>query len=298
MVKKVQLSSDGPELSRIVAGMWRISEVDQPINNTVSMIEAAVANGITTFDNADIYGDYSAEEVFGKAFERSGVARDEVQFVTKCNIILPSSNRPSNELHMYNTSYDHIVKSVENSLKLHRTDYLDLVLIHRPDPLMVPQEVAKAMEELKNDGKVKCFGVSNFSVRQYEMLQSFIPFQLVTNQIEISPFALDSFTNGDLDYCIEHNRKPMAWSPLGGGKLFESSDSEFFRVLNQLCDRYDCTPDQLVFAWLIKHPASILPITGTTKADRIVAAARAVGIQLTREDWFRFYVAARGEDVP
>ena len=298
MVKKVQLSSDGPELSRIVAGMWRISEVDQPINNTVSMIEAAVANGITTFDNADIYGDYSAEEVFGKAFERSGVARDEVQFVTKCNIILPSSNRPSNELHMYNTSYDHIVKSVENSLKLHRTDYLDLVLIHRPDPLMVPQEVSKAMEELKNDGKVKYFGVSNFSVRQFEMLQSFIPFQLVTNQIEISPFALDSFTNGDLDYCIEHNRKPMAWSPLGGGKLFESSDSEFFRVLNQLCDRYDCTPDQLVFAWLIKHPASILPITGTTKADRIVAAARAVGIQLTREDWFRFYVAARGEDVP
>ena len=294
----MQLSSDGPELSRIVAGMWRISEVDQPINNTVSMIEAAVANGITTFDNADIYGDYSAEEVFGKAFERSGVARDEVQFVTKCNIILPSSNRPSNELHMYNTSYDHIVKSVENSLKLHRTDYLDLVLIHRPDPLMVPQEVSKAMEELKNDGKVKYFGVSNFSVRQFEMLQSFIPFQLVTNQIEISPFALDSFTNGDLDYCIEHNRKPMAWSPLGGGKLFESSDSEFFRVLNQLCDRYDCTADQLVFAWLIKHPASILPITGTTKPDRIVAAARAVGIQLTREDWFRFYVAARGEDVP
>ncbi|HBH24766.1 MAG TPA: oxidoreductase [Cytophagales bacterium] len=298
MVKKVQLSSDGPELSRIVAGMWRISEVDHSVNNTVSMIEAAVANGITTFDNADIYGDYSAEEVFGEAFEKSGVARDQVQFVAKYNIILPSSNRPSNELHMYNTSFEHIVKSVENSLKLHRTDYLDLALIHRPDPLMVPQEVVKAMEELKNDGKVKYFGVSNFSVRQFEMLQSFIPFQLVTNQIEISPFALDSFTNGDLDYCIEHNRKPMAWSPLGGGKLFQSGDSEFFRVLNLLCDRYDCTQDQLVFAWLIKHPASILPITGTTKADRIVAAARAVGIQLTREDWFRFYVAARGEDVP
>jgi predicted oxidoreductase len=294
----VQLSSDGPELSRIVAGMWRISEVDHSVNNTVSMIEAAVANGITTFDNADIYGDYSAEEVFGEAFEKSGVARDQVQFVAKYNIILPSSNRPSNELHMYNTSFEHIVKSVENSLKLHRTDYLDLALIHRPDPLMVPQEVVKAMEELKNDGKVKYFGVSNFSVRQFEMLQSFIPFQLVTNQIEISPFALDSFTNGDLDYCIEHNRKPMAWSPLGGGKLFQSGDSEFFRVLNLLCDRYDCTQDQLVFAWLIKHPASILPITGTTKADRIVAAARAVGIQLTREDWFRFYVAARGEDVP
>jgi predicted oxidoreductase len=206
-----------------------------------------------------------------------------------------SDKRPEHKVKHYDTSREHTVRSVENSLKALGTDHIDVLLIHRPDPLLNPTEVAETFSTLKQHGKVLHFGVSNFTPTQFEMLQSYLPFPLVTNQIELSLFRNDPFFNGDTDILMKHKVKPMAWSPLGGGKFFE--DERIKGVLERLSGAYNITAMQLMLAWLLRHPSGVLPILGTTKAERITEGAAAIKVNLDRQHWFELLRAVTGKDV-
>lgn len=278
----------GPEFSRIIAGAWRWNNVD-----VASLIRTSLDVGITTFDHADIYGDYENEKIFGDALRKTGVNRRSIQLVTKCGIKLLSGKQPDTRVKHYDTSKEHILASVDNSLSNLGVDYIDLLLIHRPDPMMDPEEVSQAFGLLKQSGKVLHFGVSNFSATQFEMLQSYLPFPLVTNQIELSLSRLHSLYDGTVDVLQKHKTCPMAWSPLGGGKLMSASN-ELFAAKS----KYNASDMQMSLAWLLKHPSGIFPVIGTTQADRIKESAEATGINLDRQDWFQMLKVAMGNDVP
>lgn len=301
-VSKIQIAASGPYFSRIILGLWRIA--DAPAKNKeeiVSLVQGCLQQGISTFDHADIYGGYACEELFGNALRDSSL-RGQMQIISKCGIKLISSQRPDHTIKSYDTSKQHIIASVEHSLKMLRTDYLDLQLIHRPDPLMDPDEVAEAFETLKKDGKVLHFGVSNFTPSQFEMLQSRLNFGLVTNQIEISLLNLDPFTNGQIDHCVQRKISPMAWSPFGGGTIFKQDSEAGKRIhtsLQNIGERHNhATVEQILIAWLFKHPSKILAVLGTGKPERIQAVSQAESIQLTREEWFEIWSASTGQEVP
>jgi predicted oxidoreductase len=230
---KIKLK-EGLELSRIVHGHWRLAEWNLTAQQLLELIENCIALGITTFDHADIYGDYTCERLFGNAMLLNKKLREEIQVVTKCGIKLKSAKFPERIIGSYDYSYQHIVNSANQSLKNLETDYIDLLLLHRPSPFFNPEEVAKAFDQLLKAGKVRHFGVSNFSVGQQEMLAKYLDMKLVTNQVEISPYCLDHFENGNVDYFLKENIKPMAWSPLAGGRIMLPIDAKGERVLNTL----------------------------------------------------------------
>jgi predicted oxidoreductase len=288
---KEHLHLKGPELSRVVAGAWRWHTVSSTV--VEKLIHTSVDAGITSFDHADIYGDYGNEKIFGDALKRTSVTRNSIQLVTKCGIQLLSAGKPDTRVKHYDTSRDHILKAVDNSLRNLGTDYIDLLLIHRPDPLMDPQEVSEAFGLLKQNGKVLHFGVSNFTVLQFDMLQSYLSFPLVTNQLEISLTKLDTLFDGTLDAMLRHRVSPMAWSPLGGGRLMTEGSPTFWSKK----EKYQATEMQLSLAWLLKHPAHIFPVIGTTQPGRIIESAKAIGVDLDRQDWFEMLKAASGRDV-
>lgn len=291
-MEKSKIHPEGPAFSRIISGAWRWHTVS---TNTVdALIRTSLDKGITTFDNADIYGDHANEEIFGNAMKKDPGLRKQMEIVTKCGIKFPSERRPSTRVKHYDTSRKHILWSVDNSLKLHGTDYLDLLLIHRPDPLLDPQEVAQAFVELKASGKVLHFGVSNFTPFQFEMLQSYLPMPLVTNQVEVSVTVSHTLFDGTMDLLMKHRTSPMAWSPLGGGSLMAA---EFKSIFEKARD-YHATEGQLALAWLLKHPARIFPVVGTTKPERIEESAAAVTIELDLQDWFEMLKIAMGREMP
>jgi predicted oxidoreductase len=281
---------NGPEFSRVIAGAWRWHTVSQ--DTVERLIHTSLNEGITTFDHADIYGDHANEEIFGNVIRKNSSLREKMQLVSKCGIKFKSAKRPASLVKHYDTSKEHIIWSVENSLTMLGTDRLDLLLIHRPDPLLNPTEVAEAFTQLKEQGKIVHVGVSNFTPGQYRMLQHYLDFPLVTNQIEISLSRTLPFFNGDLDVLLEHEASAMAWSPLGGGNLM-IGDREWFSKAS----KYNATYAQLSLAWLMKHP-SIFPVIGTTKPDRIMESAKAVAIDLDRQDWFEMLQWVRGEEMP
>lgn len=297
-VSRIKLCTNGPELSRLIMGTWRF--LDKPALNpqqTLAFVEECVDHGITTFDEADIYGDYGSEALFGKALSLNPSLKDKIEIVTKCGIKLLSSSRPSHQIKHYDTSKTHIIESVENSLKVMGVDHIDLLLLHRPDPLMQPDEVAEAFCLLNEHGKVFHFGVSNYTVRQFELLQSRCPMPLVTNQLEISLLQRAFFLDGTIDYLMQHKKSPMAWSPFGGGALFNQDQNPVLSSkLDEFSQKYDGAGyDQLALAWLYGHPATIFPILGTNKSERIRQAAAAEKIQLSREEWYALWTAAGGQ---
>ena len=262
------------------------------------MIQTCLEHNISTFDHADIYGHYTVEEEFGQALLLDTSIRKKIQLITKCGIQMLSPNRPEHKIKSYNTSKQFIITSVENSLKNFNTDYIDLLLIHRPDPLMEPVEIAEAFTILKQQGKVLQFGVSNFTPSQIDMIHTLFP--LVANQVEISILKLDSFTDGTLDYCQKQKIIPMAWAPLGGGNIFNAEDERSKRVIavsQLLSEKYNVLPEQILLAWLLKHPSNIKPVLGTAKHERIKLALEATRINLLREDWFVLWRASTGDEV-
>jgi predicted oxidoreductase len=279
----------GPKLSRIVAGAWRWNSVSPDVVDR--LIKTSLDAGITSFDHADIYGDYSNEKLFGEALTKNPSIRNNIQLITKCGIKLLSQKKPNTWIKHYDTSKRHILDSVDNSLKMLGTHYVDLLLIHRPDPLLDPEEVSEAFGLLKQSGKVLHFGVSNFSKDHFEMLQSYLPFPLVTNQIELSLNNLTPVFDGTLDVMLKHRVSPMAWSPLGGGKLMTNHN------LWSKKGHYNCTETQLSLAWLLRHPAGIFPVIGTTQPERILESAKAVDVKLDPQDWFEMLKIASGTDV-
>jgi predicted oxidoreductase len=265
------------------------------------LIAYCVENGITTFDHADIYGDYIGEQLFGEALADSGTDRTKIQLVTKCGIRLISKRRPDHRVKSYDTSREHIVASVERSLESLRTEYIDLLLIHRPDPLMDPHEVNAAFTALRKEGKVRFFGVSNFTAAQFAMLAARVEVPLVTNQIEYSVMHLDAQADGTLDLCQQLGIRPMAWSPLGGGRLFHEDGAQAKRLRDTLHrvghDLGGASVDQVALAWLLKHPAQFVPVLGTGKASRIRRAVDALRLALSREQWFAILEASTGQEV-
>jgi predicted oxidoreductase len=291
IMQKIKLHPQGPELSRIVVGAWRWT--NESAAHMESLIKTSLEKNITTFDHADIYGNYSCEESFGNVLRGNPALRSKLQLITKFGIRMLSDKRPEHKVKHYDTSREHTIRSVENSLKALGTDHIDVLLIHRPDPLLSPAEVAETFTQLRKQGKVLHFGVSNFSSTQFEMLNASFP--LVTNQIELSLFKHDSLFNGEVDTLMKHKVCPMAWSPLGGGKYFE--DSRISELLQRLSAEYNVTATQLLLAWLLKHPSGILPILGTTKAERIKEGAEAVNVNLSKQHWFELLKAVSGKDV-
>ena len=262
----------------------------------ISLMHHCIENKITTFDHADIYGDYSTEKDFGKAFSKSNIKRESIQLISKCGIQYQAEAR-SNKVKHYNYSKDYIIWSVEESLRNLQTDYLDALLLHRPSPLMHPQEVMEAVAKLAQEGKIKDFGVSNFTPSQMELIASEVP--VTINQIEFSVTAFNAMHDGTLDYLFQNKITPMSWSPLG--TVFKEDTEQTRRIhkqLGELIEKYDATEDQLLLAWIMKHPAGIHPVVGTSNPNRLVNAINASKIDLDLEDWFLILVASQGHKVP
>ncbi|TDL78625.1 aldo/keto reductase [Peribacillus frigoritolerans] len=299
-MQRIQLTED-LSFSRIIHGLWRLSDWNMSNEEVVKLIEECLEAGITTFDHADIYGNYTCEKKFGDALALKPELRKQMEIVTKCGIKLVSDNRPEHSIKSYDTSKEHILASVSKSLENFQTDYIDVLLIHRPDPYMDPAQVAEAFTQLKNEGKVRYFGVSNFKRSQFKMLQSYLDFPLITNQIELSAYNLENFEDGTLDLCQEERIAPMAWSPLAGGSIF-SADDERAKSLRDTLERIALEVgakgiDEVLYAWLISHPANIMPIVGSGKMNRIESAIRALDLTLTRDQWFDILQVAMGREV-
>ena len=301
MVPQITLSRQGPQVSRIVHGLWRLGEWNMGEAQTVGLIHSCLEQGITTFDHADIYGGYTCEGLFGSALAQSGVDRSKIQLVTKCGIKLVSKNRPDHRIKSYDTTRAHIVASAENSLRCLRTDYIDLLLIHRPDPLIDPRQVNEAFVALKESGKVRHFGVSNFLPSQFELLASKLDVPLATNQIEYSVMNLNGQADGSIELCQKLEIRPMAWSPLGGGKLFYEASEQVRRLREALQnigrDLGGASVDQVAIAWILKHPAQFVPVLGTGNRGRIRSAVAALDIELSAEQWFEIRRASLGQDI-
>jgi predicted oxidoreductase len=299
-MKRIKLS-DKTDISQIVHGMWRLTEWNFNKEQTVGFVEQCLDMGIDTFDHADIYGNYTCEALFGSALATSPSLNQKLKIVTKCGIKLLSENRPAHYVKHYDNSFDHIVWSAENSLKQLQRDSIDVLLIHRPDPFMNPNEVARAFTKLREEGKVKEFGVSNFLPSQFNMLQSYLDFSLVTNQVEISVAALQEFENGVIDQCLEKRISPMAWSPLAGGAVFTAETHRFLtlkNVLHKIAKNMDVSVDQVMYAWLLAHPANIVPIVGTGKIERVRKAVDSLNLKLSTQQWYEIWVASQGKNVP
>lgn len=290
------------KFSRIIHGYWRLAEWNLSNQELLKLIQQTIDLGITTFDHADIYGNYTCEQLFGDALSLKSELRKNLQLVTKCGIKLKSDKFPANTINSYNYSYKHIISSVENSLKNFKTDYVDVLLLHRPSPFFNPEEVAKAFYQLKQSGKVLHFGVSNFTPQQFEMLSSYIEMPLVTNQVEISPYCLEHFNNGNIDYFLTKRIKPMAWSPLAGGKLMKPTTEKELRIVNTLRDIANELNvekiDTLIYAWLLMHPTQIMPVVGSQHIERVKNAVEATKITMNTEQWLKIYIASVGENLP
>lgn len=285
--------------SPFIIGTMRLGVWGQKMNTTQwqSFIDNCLKMGINDFDHADIYGDYTTEQDFGKAIQDNSSIRQSIQITTKCGIRMPASNRPNNRIKSYDSSPNYIIDSVENSLRNFHTDYLDLLLLHRPDFLMDPESIALCFESLKKSGKVLHFGVSNFSTSQYNLLNKYFP--LENHQIEASIFNLNPFENGLIDQLLLNKVTPTAWSPLGGGKkAFNEANGALKTTIKGLCEKYSINQGQLLLAWLLRHPSGITPILGTTKISRVQEALAIKDLQIEREDWYSLYSASKGQIVP
>lgn len=262
----------------------------------IRLMNHCVENEITTFDHADIYGGYTTEEAFGNALSKSEIKRKDIQLVSKCGIQYLAESR-NNKVKHYDYSKEYIIWSVENSLKNLKTEYLDALLLHRPSPLMQPQEIMEAVAKLAQEGKINDFGVSNFTPSQMDLISSEVP--VTINQIEFSLTQFDAMNDGTLNYLQKSKITPMAWSPLGC--VFKEDTEQTRRIhkqLGDLMDKYNATEDQLLLAWVIKHPSNIHPVIGTTNFNRIADANGAIKIDMDIEDWFLILVASQGHKVP
>jgi len=298
MLQPQAIAPQGPDFSPLIMGYWRLMEWGMTPQQLVGFIEHHLSLGISTVDHADIYGDYRCEAAFGEALRQAPGLRDRLQIVTKCGIATRA--KPEHQIGHYITEKAHIVASGERSLGHFNTDRLDLLLIHRPDPLMAADEVAEAFLHLHQAGKVLHFGVSNFTPSQFALLQSRLPFSLVTNQLEISPVQQHVLLDGSLVHCQQQRLRPMAWSCLGGGRLFRDPHFQPLRdELEAIRQEIGASSlEQVVYAWVMRLPSKPLPIIGSGKTHRITEAAGAAGLTLSRQQWFRIRKAALGYDVP
>lgn len=283
-------------LSRLVYGMWRLGDdPDTSPAHVQAKVETCLAQGITTMDQADIYGGYTAEALLGAALRQAPGLRERIEIVTKCDIVAPVGRHAGARVKYYDTSAAHITASVEASLREMATDRIDLLLIHRPDPLIDPDETGAALDGLVASGKVRAVGVSNFRPWDMDLLQSRMTARLVTNQIELSLTAHAALVNGDLAHLHQHKIAPMAWSPLAGGALAQAGALR--AKLDALGLAAGTDWSAAAIAWLLHHPAGILPVLGTNSLARIARMADALHVPMDRQTWYELYTLALGREV-
>lgn len=299
-MEMIQLSNSLPEMSRLIYGAWRLADDENTsLSHVRAKIDACLEQGITTFDHADIYGEYACEKLFGEALAADSSLRDQMQLISKCDIAIPTALYPERRVKYYDTSPEYIRMSVENSLRNLQTDVLDLLLIHRPDPFMDATATGDTLDSLIEEGKIRAAGVSNFKSWDWELLQSRMDNTLVTNQIEMSLLERDAFTDGSLAHLETLNLHAMAWSPLAGGRIFgDDADAQRLRpVMERIADQQNCSTDHVAVAWLLAHPSNILPIVGTKNLERIKTLSKAMDVEIDRQTWFELLTAAAGEEV-
>ena len=288
----------GLSFSRLVYGMWRLADdSDTSVKHVDAKINAALDQGITTFDQADIYGGYTAEGVMGAALKANPSLRQRMEIVSKCDIIIDAGRHSGARVKHYNTTAAHINASVDASLLEMGIEEIDVLLVHRPDPLMDHRETGAALDALLDAGKIRAVGVSNFRPWDWNLLQSAMRHAPVTNQIELSLKHIAPFTNGDLAFHQQHGHVVMAWSPLGGGDLMTASN-ELTHRLDSIAERSGVDRAAVATAFLLAHPAKITPVLGTNNLDRILAISAAETVEIDRQDWFSLYEAALGSEVP
>ena len=295
-MKRIKIN-ENIDFSQIIYGMWRLA--DGEINDAKSVtdkINLCLDQGITTFDQADIYGDYSAEALFGIALKEDKSLRNKIEIVTKCGIVAPCGKYADVPVKYYDTSKKHIDASVNASLKNMNIDYIDMLLIHRPDPYMDHDETGQALDTLIKSGKIGAVGVSNFKPHDWELLQSTMVNKLHTNQIELSLQSIDAFSNGDVAFHQKNASPIMAWSPLGGGKLMTESN-QLTNKMDQIGSHYNVDRAAVAISFLLSHPANIIPIMGTNNIDRISRISDALKVKMDRITWFELYTAALGREV-
>ena len=295
-MKRIKIN-ENIDFSQIIYGMWRLA--DGEINDAKSVtdkINLCLDQGITTFDQADIYGDYSAEAIFGVALKEDKSLRSKIEIVTKCGIVAPCGKYADVPVKYYDTSKKHIDASVNASLKNMNIDYIDMLLIHRPDPYMDHNETGQALDTLIKSGKIGAVGVSNFKPHDWELLQSTMVNKLHTNQIELSLQSIDAFSNGDVAFHQKNASPIMAWSPLGGGKLMTESN-QLTNKMDQIGTHYKVDRAAVAISFLLSHPANIIPIMGTNNIDRISKISDAFKVKMDRITWFKLYTAALGREV-
>ena len=285
-------------LSPIIAGAmnWGIWDKNLNTKEMDNIIHLCLENKITTFDHADIYGDYTTEIDFGKALVSSKIDRTKIQLISKCGIQMVTKNR-NNSIKHYEYSKDYIIWSVENSLKNLATDYLDVLLLHRPSPLMQADEIAEAVTQLKTDGKIVDFGLSNFTASQTELIRQ--KTEVSFNQIQFSATHHEAMLDGSLDYMQTNGIRPMSWNPLGS--VFREDNEQTRRMkklLAQLVAKYGVGSDTILLSWILQHPAQIIPIAGTVNVARIQALMKATELPLEKEDWFAIWSGSMGKNVP
>ncbi|NRB35666.1 MAG: aldo/keto reductase [Rhodobacteraceae bacterium] len=296
-MERVSIAPD-LEFSRLIYGMWRVGDdADTSVGHVTAKIKSCLDQGLTTFDQADIYGGYTAEAIFGEALKADPGLRSQMEIVTKCDIVAPMGRYADAPCKYYDTSRAHILQSVENSLTDMGIDHIDVLLIHRPDPLMDHHETGAALDEVVASGKVRAVGVSNFRPWDWDLLQSAMVAPLVTNQIEISLGEISPFTNGDLAFHQRLGTHLMAWSPLGGGSLM-TGDSAVGKMADQIAAEFGVDRAAVAVAFLLHHPAGILPVMGTNNLERIGKISDALKVKLTRQSWYQLYEAALGTEVP
>jgi predicted oxidoreductase len=290
----------GPvSVSRLVYGMWRLGDdADTSAGHVQAKIEACLAQGITTMDQADIYGGYTAEAIMGGALKAAPGLRDRIEIVTKCGILVGAGRHAGVPVKHYDTTAAHITASVEASLRDLGTDRVDVLLIHRPDPMMDQHATGAALDALVASGKARAVGVSNFRPWDTDLLQSAMTNRLVTNQIELSLLARDPFVAGDIAHLQRHGMPPMAWSPLAGGRLQAEAPEPLRKRLTEIGAAAGTDWSAVAVAWLLHHPARILPVLGTNTLSRIAAISDALRVPMDRQTWFALYTLAQGHEVP
>ena len=304
MITRTRLAANGPEFSCLVFGTWRVLDDKESASpaQLLERLKLCVDLGITTIDTAEIYGLYRVEEAIGAALKLDPGIRKKLEIVTKSGIYVPCDFHPDRKVAHYNATAARIIKSAEKSLRLMGIDHIDLLLVHRPDWLTSADETAEGLNKLLKEGKIRSAGVSNYNVHQFDLLNSRMDQPLVTNQIEFSLLCMDPIYDGTLDQCQKLRVRPMAWSPLGGGRLFDlelAAAKRLHKKMAELSPKYDnATVEQFAHAWVLAHPSQTVSVIGTTKLDRIAATAKADTIKLEREDWYGLWEAAQGKQIP
>lgn len=286
-------------ISKVVAGVIRWGSWGAQLSSSkmASLIEACVESGVTTFDHADVYGNYTTEREFGDAMILSGVSRDQIQLITKCGIIKPCSEKPGFKISHYNTSKRHILESVDQSLTNLNTDYIDVLMINRPSPIMNYEEMAEAFHILKEAGKVREFGVVNFSSDQIRAMAKFYP--ITSHQSELSITNLNPLLDGTIDTCIANDILPMSWSPIGGKLIFTNTKAGRTRekMLEEYASENGWSITEMALLFLFHHPAGIRPVINYSKADKFKEVVDLSEIVLSNEQWFEMFIVLHGREL-